>query len=1261
MTFQVKFGSQPNLQEDGGSTAGRGQRGKSGRGRGQGGRRRGGRPRRDGEKQFPEDVDCSDDGNGSEDDSDGGSSVTSEGQGKQLGRGGRYQGRGRGRGGRYSQRGDNGGEQRRASCNDLRVLSGEKTPGPAQQEIHIYYHSVPPAGGVVPPSQFSQPGYLPYSQQPGPLLSSDASSNPMQFLQQQPIPSLMQPNQQGYHQKDCRQQDSCQQGYRQQGYHQQGFRQQDYRQQDYRQQDNRQQKPYREQHPGQPAFNQPGPPAFSQPENRTYLLGNPPPFPQQGNQNRGGQSVGQRGPRGPSVERQHQPPLKRSAGPTRGSSQGLNQKFSGQGNDRDVRPKQREEDRKDRPPQRPSTADRDTDKPSTSAKNKQEQQPSNSDDKVGIPEISLDESIKIFNFLLRQFNGRTKFGTLFSQKGDLFKGISHSQAAAWLKQSRRFLTFEENDLVKFVSVLSKEARLCYKYRKPNTDKCGNEDCQFLHICRNFVSGCCQRQSACHFNHSFLTQSNAKVCAKAGLQDYSEEDIRTIVLRSLPVVCDKFNKGKCKDDCTDLHVCAQFIMKNCFDENCKLGHKIKGTEHNDWVIETFNMQRINEQVLWKMVITMKQESMQDGTKAPPVSASGLASKRQGPPNSQKHQDNRNKACTIKNKIQISSKRQGPPYSKKRQDKLKQSLKSQEQQAHGPFVLKGLKAPATVEGREEQAMLPASHYTHLCEHHTWTYTCSKGYMCPRFHHPNNAPFVWQLHAVGGWLDFSDQDSTDIEQDFCNLREEVKCEVILETLGAVNLSVNFNTMKAHVIASSVSQLDPGHILRVRRWSTPSYVECEAGSLFNYYTQWVWYECRDEGRYEPLIPGTLQYTLEEKYQRGQKKYYFEIGKERFLLHLQEMKLEVLDEDICVPVLRRPNFSVQDRGSTAPEMSPLLLTEAPAPHWSNLPSHWSSIDCYQEFELVELETSSPEYLDVDRVFHSTLSKDGSTIHHIFRVQNPSLWDKYCSEKRRMTPRGAFAKDVDERKLFHGTPSLLAARGICANNIDFRLAGENVGAKFGRGAYFSANAVYSHSYTQGQARYMFLARVLVGEYTLGDPSYKRPPVREGLKLYDSCVDNVENPNIFVIFDVAQSYPEYFIQYSNARIAEPGEQAQSAETPRAGLSVSGVYGSDARRPVPRPRSSVPTVSSPSKEEPTEENVSVQQLRKRFEMIRSTALGSDTSSFAEGDAGMQRYQSPGASGLAGASKQHQMEQDLDQFIKKQFSADGKQKSSEKCLIS
>uniref|UniRef100_A0A672FFL8 PARP catalytic domain-containing protein n=1 Tax=Salarias fasciatus TaxID=181472 RepID=A0A672FFL8_SALFA len=48
---------------------------------------------------------------------------------------------------------------------------------------------------------------------------------------------------------------------------------------------------------------------------------------------------------------------------------------------------------------------------------------------------------------------------------------------------------------------------------------------------------------------------------------------------------------------------------------------------------------------------------------------------------------------------------------------------------------------------------------------------------------------------------------------------------------------------------------------------------------------------------------------------------------------------------------------------------------------------------------------------------------------------------------------------------------------------------------------------------MFVALVLVGAYTKGSSSYVRPPPKGGSRdLYDSCVDSVSDPSIYVIFE-----------------------------------------------------------------------------------------------------------------------------------------------------
>lgn len=85
------------------------------------------------------------------------------------------------------------------------------------------------------------------------------------------------------------------------------------------------------------------------------------------------------------------------------------------------------------------------------------------------------------------------------------------------------------------------------------------------------------------------------------------------------------------------------------------------------------------------------------------------------------------------------------------------------------------------------------------------------------------------------------------------------------------------------------------------------------------------------------------------------------------------------------------------------------------------------------------------------------------------------------------------------------------------------------GSYFARDASYSDRYSalsSSSKRIMFVAQVLVGDFTKGKREYLRPPAREtGKGLYDSCVDSVSNPSIFVIFEKYQIYPEFLVEYS----------------------------------------------------------------------------------------------------------------------------------------
>ena len=59
---------------------------------------------------------------------------------------------------------------------------------------------------------------------------------------------------------------------------------------------------------------------------------------------------------------------------------------------------------------------------------------------------------------------------------------------------------------------------------------------------------------------------------------------------------------------------------------------------------------------------------------------------------------------------------------------------------------------------------------------------------------------------------------------------------------------------------------------------------------------------------------------------------------------------------------------------------------------------------------------------------------------------------------------------------------------------------------------------------IFACRVAHGVYVEGTNDQIVPSVREGDMLYDSTVNRVGNPSIFVMYKDDQAYPEYLISY-----------------------------------------------------------------------------------------------------------------------------------------
>ncbi|XP_040288065.1 protein mono-ADP-ribosyltransferase PARP10 [Bufo bufo] len=198
------------------------------------------------------------------------------------------------------------------------------------------------------------------------------------------------------------------------------------------------------------------------------------------------------------------------------------------------------------------------------------------------------------------------------------------------------------------------------------------------------------------------------------------------------------------------------------------------------------------------------------------------------------------------------------------------------------------------------------------------------------------------------------------------------------------------------------------------------------------------------------------------------------------------------------------------------------------------TLDPLQTVVLIPVSDSSEEYNRVVQQFLDTLHELGSVtqVLQVQKVQNTLLYNQYQLKKQSMLAQRPGT--LIERTLYHGTTEN-GAKEICHHGFNRSFCGKNA-TFYGHGVYFaiestmSARDKYSPPSSAGN-KYILVAQVLTGEFALGKEDMKTPPIKPGTvgevpQRYDSLVDHLQSPAIFVIFNDTQAYPQYLITCRN---------------------------------------------------------------------------------------------------------------------------------------
>ncbi|XP_028411310.1 uncharacterized protein LOC114533885 isoform X2 [Dendronephthya gigantea] len=198
-----------------------------------------------------------------------------------------------------------------------------------------------------------------------------------------------------------------------------------------------------------------------------------------------------------------------------------------------------------------------------------------------------------------------------------------------------------------------------------------------------------------------------------------------------------------------------------------------------------------------------------------------------------------------------------------------------------------------------------------------------------------------------------------------------------------------------------------------------------------------------------------------------------------------------------------------------------------NVPDTWDNSPDEGVFHKVKLSTGNKEYKDIETAFRKTAP---NPIVCIERIQNRKIYELYNVKRKAMMKKFGNNFPGKELMLFHGTSAENISK-INSGGLNRSYAGMHAiacgrGVYFARDASYSCNRTYSPPDSQG-LRYMYYAKVLVGDYTTGDPSMIVAPPKNTLdpnETFDSVVDNPANPSMYILFQDYEYYTEYLITF-----------------------------------------------------------------------------------------------------------------------------------------
>ncbi|XP_050414291.1 protein mono-ADP-ribosyltransferase PARP12 [Patella vulgata] len=701
---------------------------------------------------------------------------------------------------------------------------------------------------------------------------------------------------------------------------------------------------------------------------------------------------------------------------------------------------------------------------------------------------------------------------------------------SFFNRYRQFFRVSDDKYDVFLVV---RAQLCPNFC--STNGCNDFYCQMFHICKFYMlSNSCQAsETTCRYGHVLQDGGHNETLMRSLMLDSLSMDELRLLFQlapnrteaAIPMLCKFYNGGGgCKkgDKCTCLHICRHYIWDTCkFGPRCKRDHNIHSIERslNRYGIDTSKTPR--EILNYLKDLYDRVEPHEDDpdsrsgrlSHAAPMSSVGSRSSSRSGPRSARSERPRHFS-------ESSSSQYLHKFDSSANDKPPSRPSSRPSRA-----LRSVSRPRTISSN-----IPLDVVPNICLFHLRG-KCWYKERCRNVH--REMLYQWQCaDKDGNWQDFPEKTNIDIEKKYCSTDIEEEFYFKWKSKQRDNVTI------VKINLNDIEKSD----FKVRRLSTVDFTSDTSNFDLPWTTKWLWYWKSEtvwipyggqdnvgsradisSADIEKNFLNEKDITMEFKTNSGSPLFPSQSYEIKFHQMIQINKKYGTERKLA----RRPEFvdeTVLEQRIERVKRLKEVQTFSTPPSWK-LPS---DVDVFSHFKMVQLEESSDEYDEISEIFKSGFPSPvrSGRIKRIERIENGELWRAFCETKGALGRK--LKREVEDRRLFHGTESKIVD-AIARQGFDCRLAGTKIGALYGKGCYFGKTSKISSDYCDRLGK-MFVARVLLGDYTNGHTLFTRPPLKDPSNpcsdLYDSCVDNTIDPKIFILFNNNQVYPEYLVTFQS---------------------------------------------------------------------------------------------------------------------------------------